>query len=320
MAASTRKDAAMDQLLAVETYLRQLQDRICAALAAADGGADFLEDRWQREPGKGGSLALAGGGRSRVLKQGAVFEQAGVGFSDVSGEALPASATAHRPELAGARWRALGVSLVIHPRNPYVPTSHANVRFFQAQPAQGEAIWWFGGGFDLTPFYPFDEDVRHWHGVARDLCAPFGAQRYAEHKAWCDRYFFLKHRNETRGVGGLFFDDLNSDSFETCFAYQRAVGDGFIDAYLPIVEKRKATPFGEREREFQLYRRGRYVEFNLVWDRGTLFGLQSGGRTESILMSLPPRVRFEYGYAPEAGSAEARLAEYLVPREWLERT
>ena len=308
----------MDQLAAVETYLRSLQDRICAALAVADGGAEFQEDRWQREPGEGGGLALAGGGRSRVLKQGAVFEQAGVGFSDVSGEALPASATAHRPELAGARWRALGVSLVIHPRNPYVPTSHANVRFFQAQPAQGEPIWWFGGGFDLTPFYPFDEDVRHWHRVARDLCAPFGEQRYAEHKAWCDRYFFLKHRNETRGVGGLFFDDLNADGFERSFAYQRAVGDGFIDAYLPIVEKRKATPFGEREREFQLYRRGRYVEFNLVWDRGTLFGLQSGGRTESILMSLPPRVRFEYGYLPEPGTAEARLAEYLVPREWLD--
>ena len=308
----------MDQLAAVETYLRSLQDRICAALAVADGGAEFQEDRWQREPGEGGGLALAGGGRSRVLKQGAVFEQAGVGFSDVSGEALPASATAHRPELAGARWRALGVSLVIHPRNPYVPTSHANVRFFQAQPAQGEPIWWFGGGFDLTPFYPFDEDVRHWHRVARDLCAPFGEPRYAEHKAWCDRYFFLKHRNETRGVGGLFFDDLNADGFERSFAYQRAVGDGFIDAYLPIVEKRKATPFGEREREFQLYRRGRYVEFNLVWDRGTLFGLQSGGRTESILMSLPPRVRFEYGYVPEPGTAEARLAEYLVPREWLD--
>ena len=307
----------MDQLQAVESYLRDLQDRICAALAAADGSADFIEDAWQREPGEGGGLALAGGGRSRVLKQGAVFEQAGVGFSDVSGDALPASATAHRPELAGARWRALGVSLVIHPRNPYVPTSHANVRFFQAQPAQGEPIWWFGGGFDLTPFYPFDEDVQHWHRVARDLCAPFGEQRYAEHKAWCDRYFFLKHRNETRGVGGVFFDDLNQDGFDQCFAYQRAVGDGFIDAYLPIVEKRKATPYGEREREFQLYRRGRYVEFNLVWDRGTLFGLQSGGRTESILMSLPPRVRFEYGYVPQAGSAEARLAEYLVTREWV---
>ena len=294
---------------AVRGYLMDLQDRICAGLEAEDGAGRFAEDAWTRAEG--------GGGRSRVMKEGAVFEQAGVGFSDVSGSSLPPSATAHRPELAGAPWRAVGVSLVIHPRNPFVPTSHANVRYFEARPEGREPIGWFGGGFDLTPFYPFDEDVRHWHRVARDLCAPFGATRYAEHKAWCDRYFFLKHRNECRGVGGLFFDDLHADGFERSFAYQRAVGDGFLDAYLPIVAKRKAMPFGEREREFQLYRRGRYVEFNLVWDRGTLFGLQSGGRTESILMSLPPRVRFEYGYTPEPGSAEARLAEYLVPREWL---
>ena len=299
----------MNQLSVVETYLRDLQDRLCTALAAADGGAGFVEDLWQRAEG--------GGGRSRVLKDGAVFEQAGVGFSDVSGSALPASATAHRPELAGATWRALGVSLVLHPRNPFVPTSHANVRYFQAQPPEGPAIWWFGGGFDLTPFYPFDDDVRHWHRVARDLCAPFGPDRYAEHKGWCDRYFFLKHRKEGRGVGGLFFDDLNADGFERSFAYQRAVGDGFLDAYLPIVRERQDTPYGEREREFQLYRRGRYVEFNLVWDRGTLFGLQSGGRTESILMSLPPRVRFEYGYVPKPGSPEARLEQYLQPRDWL---
>jgi coproporphyrinogen III oxidase len=299
----------MTDFAAVERYLRDLQDRICGALEAADGEGRFVEDAWTRAEG--------GGGRSRVLKQGAVFEQAGVGFSEVSGASLPASATAHRPELAGAPWRAIGVSLVIHPRNPYVPTSHANVRFFQATPAGGEPIWWFGGGFDLTPFYPFDEDVRHWHAVARDLCAPFGADRYAGHKAWCDRYFFLKHRNECRGVGGLFFDDLNADGFERSFAYQRAVGDGYLDAYLPIVQRRKDTPYGERERQFQLYRRGRYVEFNLVWDRGTLFGLQSGGRTESILMSLPPLVRFEYGYQPEPGSDEARLADYLRPRDWL---
>ncbi len=299
----------MTSLDAVHDYLAGLQDRICAELAAADGGAAFGEDAWERPEG--------GGGRTRVLKDGAVFEQAGVGFSDVGGQSLPAAATAHRPELAGAPWRALGVSLVIHPRNPYVPTAHANVRYFEARPVGRAPIWWFGGGFDLTPFYPFDEDVRHWHGVARDLCEPFGPQRYAEHKAWCDRYFFLKHRNEARGVGGLFFDDLNDGGFEPCFAYQRAVGDGFLDAYVPIVERRKATAHGEREREFQLYRRGRYVEFNLVWDRGTSFGLQSGGRTESILMSLPPRVRFEYGYEPEAGSAEARLAEYLVARDWL---
>jgi coproporphyrinogen III oxidase len=299
----------MPDFAAVERYLRQLQDRICGALEGVDGEGRFVEDAWIRAEG--------GGGRSRVLKQGAVFEQAGVGFSEVSGATLPASATAHRPELAGAPWRAIGVSLVIHPRNPYVPTSHANVRFFQATPAGGEPIWWFGGGFDLTPFYPFDADVRHWHTVARDLCAPFGGSRYDEHKAWCDRYFFLKHRNECRGIGGLFFDDLNADGFERSFAYQRAVGDGYLDAYLPIVRTRKDTPYGERERQFQLYRRGRYVEFNLVWDRGTLFGLQSGGRTESILMSLPPLVRFEYGYVPAPGSDEARLADYLRPRDWL---
>ena len=300
----------MNPLDAVHTFVGELQDRICAALEAADGGACFTQDAWQRPEG--------GGGRTRVLKDGAVFEQAGVGISDVVGETLPASATAQRPELVGAPWRALGLSLVIHPQNPFVPTAHANVRYFEARPVGREPVWWFGGGFDLTPFYPFDEDVRHWHTVARDLCAPFGAQRYAEHKAWCDRYFFLKHRNECRGVGGLFFDDLNDSGFADCFAYQRAVGNGFLDAYLPIVNKRKDTAFGEREREFQLYRRGRYVEFNLVWDRGTLFGLQSGGRTESILMSLPPRVRFEYGYAPEPGSPEARLAEYLTPRDWLQ--
>jgi len=299
----------MTQLSAVEAYLRALQDRLSSALTVTDGGREFLEDNWQRAEG--------GGGRSRVLKEGKVFEQAGVGFSDVSGSTLPASASALRPELAGASWRALGVSVVIHPRNPHVPTSHANVRYFEAQPPNGAApIWWFGGGFDLTPFYPIDEDVRHWHRVARDLCAPFGPTRYAEHKAWCDRYFFLKHRDEARGVGGLFFDDLHED-FERDFAYQRAVGDGFLDAYLPIVERRRDTPYGDRERQFQLYRRGRYVEFNLVFDRGTLFGLQSGGRTESILMSLPPLVRWEYGYTPEAGSAEARLADYLKPRDWL---
>ncbi|MFH1600964.1 MAG: oxygen-dependent coproporphyrinogen oxidase [Pseudomonadota bacterium] len=307
----------MTDFNAVHAFLRDLQDRICAGLESVDGGR-FEQDEWTREradPSKGPSMA--GGGRTRVLKEGAVFEQAGVNFSDVSGPSLPGSASAHRPELAGAPWRAAGVSLVIHPRNPHVPTSHANVRFFEARPEGREPIWWFGGGFDLTPFYPVDEDVRHWHQVASDLCAPFGEQRYAEHKAWCDRYFFLKHRDETRGVGGLFYDDLHADGFEACFGYTRAVGAGFLDAYLPIVKRRKDTPYGEREREFQLYRRGRYVEFNLVWDRGTLFGLQSGGRTESILMSLPPRVRFEYAYAPEPGSAEARLADYLRPRDWL---
>ena len=306
---------------AAAEFLMGLQDRICSALEQADGQAHFREDAWQR--GDDGAAqahatsALRGFGRTRVLRDGAVFEQAGVNFSAVRGARLPASASAHRPDLANAPWTAMGVSLVIHPLNPYLPTTHMNVRFFQAQTESSDANWWFGGGFDLTPFYPFDEDVVHWHRVARDALAPFGDDVYPRFKQWCDEYFFLKHRNETRGVGGLFFDDLNAGGFERCFGITRAVGDGFLDAYLPIVERRKAKPFGEREREFQLYRRGRYVEFNLVYDRGTLFGLQSGGRTESILMSLPPRVRFEYDYQPAAGSAEARLAEYLKPRDWL---
>ena len=292
----------------VRDYLTGLQDRICASVEAVDGTARFVEDAWAREEG--------GGGRTRILRDGTVFEQAGVGFSDVSGTSLPPSASAARPELAGASWRAVGMSLVLHPRNPYVPTTHANVRHFRAM-RDGETVaWWFGGGFDLTPFYPFDDDVLHWHRVARALCKPFGEERYAAHKRWCDDYFLLKHRNETRGVGGLFFDDLHTD-FDSDFAYMQAVGDGFLDAYLPIVERRKDMPYGERERQFQLYRRGRYVEFNLVHDRGTLFGLQSGGRTESILMSLPPLVRWEYGYQPEPGSAESRLSDYLRPRDWL---
>ena len=294
---------------AVEAFLRGLQDRLCTALEGVDGRARFREDAWQRAEG--------GGGRTRVLTDGAVFEQGGVNFSRVHGERLPPAATAQRPELAGRAWTALGVSLVLHPCNPYVPTTHLNVRYFEARKQGAEPVWWFGGGFDLTPYYPFDEDIVHWHTVARDLCVPFGGDVYAKYKRWCDEYFFLKHRNETRGVGGLFFDDLNANGFERSFDFMRAAGDGFANAYLPIVEKRKSTPFGEREREFQLYRRGRYVEFNLVYDRGTLFGLQSGGRTESILMSLPPRVRFEYAYAPAPGSAEARLAEYLKPRDWL---
>lgn len=300
---------AVDKLQ-VKAFLMALQDQICQALAREDGAADFVEDSWQRAEG--------GGGRSRVLTQGAVFEQAGVNFSHVFGDKMPASATAHRPELAGRRFEAMGVSLVIHPHNPYVPTSHANVRFFIAE-KEGEApVWWFGGGFDLTPFYPFEEDVVHWHQVAFDTCAPFGADVYSKYKAWCDDYFYLKHRGETRGVGGLFFDDLNQWGFEQSFAFMRAVGESYINAYVPIVAKRKDTPYGERERQFQLYRRGRYVEFNLVFDRGTLFGLQSGGRTESILMSMPPLVRWQYGYEPEAGSPEARLYErYLQPQDWL---
>ncbi|MGF1693621.1 oxygen-dependent coproporphyrinogen oxidase [Photobacterium kagoshimensis] len=294
---------------AVKAFLLDLQDRICHALEAQDGQATFEQDEWQREQG--------GGGRSRVMRGGAVFEQAGVNFSHVFGTKMPASATAHRPELAGRSFEAMGVSLVVHPNNPYVPTSHANVRFFIAE-KEGEApVWWFGGGFDLTPFYPFDEDCLHWHDTAKTLCQPFGDEVYAEHKAWCDKYFYLPHRDETRGVGGLFFDDLNEWGFEKSFAYMKAVGNGYINAYLPIVDKRHALPFGERERDFQLYRRGRYVEFNLVYDRGTLFGLQSGGRTESILMSMPPLARWEYCYQPEPNSAEAKLyQEYLKPRQW----
>lgn len=294
---------------AVKRFLLTLQDTICSALENEDGGASFIEDAWQREAG--------GGGRSRVLRDGAVFEQAGVNFSHVYGDKMPGSATAHRPELAGRSFEAMGVSLVVHPNNPHVPTSHANVRFFIAE-KEGEApVWWFGGGFDLTPFYPVEEDCRHWHQTAKAICAPFGHGVYPEHKAWCDRYFFLPHRNETRGVGGLFFDDLNAWGFDRCFDYIKAVGTGYLEAYLPVVQKRKTTEYGERERAFQLYRRGRYVEFNLVYDRGTLFGLQSGGRTESILMSMPPLVRWEYGFEPEPGSAEERLyKEYLMPREW----
>ncbi|EGQ8324050.1 oxygen-dependent coproporphyrinogen oxidase [Vibrio cholerae] len=297
---------------AVKHFLLQLQDKICQQLETTDGQAQFIEDAWQREPGE----KLGGGGRTRVMREGAVFEQGGVNFSHVFGEQMPASATAHRPELAGRRFEAMGVSLVMHPKNPYVPTSHANVRFFIAE-KEGEApIWWFGGGFDLTPFYPFVEDGQHWHQTAKQLCAPFGAEIYNEHKAWCDRYFYLPHRNETRGIGGLFFDDLNEWPFEQCFAYMQAIGEGYTQAYVPIVEKRKNTPFTERERQFQLYRRGRYVEFNLVLDRGTLFGLQTGGRTESILMSMPPLARWEYAYQPQAGTPEAKLSEFLVPREW----
>lgn len=294
-----------EQVLSV---LKNLQNQICAALEAEDGGTVFEPDEWQSKLGTG---------QSRVLKNGVVFEQAGVNFSHVKGSAMPASATAHRPELAGAPFEAMGVSLVIHPKNPYVPTSHANVRFFIAYPEGKAPVWWFGGGFDLTPFYPFEEDVLHWHRVAADVCAPFGDGVYAEYKKWCDDYFYLKHRGETRGVGGLFFDDLNRWEFDACLNFIRVVGEGYITAYAPIVAKRKHTPYGERERQFQLYRRGRYVEFNLVWDRGTLFGLQSGGRTESILMSMPPLVRFEYRYEPQEGSAEARLGDYLQARDWL---
>ncbi|TPH13209.1 oxygen-dependent coproporphyrinogen oxidase [Litorilituus lipolyticus] len=291
-------------------FLKSLQDNICDALEVADGSGQFVEDNWQRAEG--------GGGRTRVLTNGTVIEQGGVNFSRVSGNKLPPSATAHRPELAGRSWQACGVSLVIHPKNPHIPTSHANVRFFVAEKEGEEPVWWFGGGFDLTPFYPVEEDVVHWHQTAFDLCKPFGDNVYAEHKKWCDDYFYLKHRNETRGVGGLFFDDLNQWDFTKCFDYIKSVGQGFIDAYVPIINKRKNTPFTDHQRQFQLYRRGRYVEFNLVFDRGTLFGLQSGGRTESILMSMPPLARWEYNYQPQAHSPEALLYErYLTPQNWL---
>ncbi|MFC3188419.1 oxygen-dependent coproporphyrinogen oxidase [Shewanella intestini] len=295
----------------VKAYLIGLQQTICERLEALDGKAQFQVDSWQREEG-------GGGGASRVLTAGGIFEQAGVNFSHVTGDAMPASATAHRPELAGRSFEAMGVSLVIHPKNPYIPTTHANVRFFIAEKEGADPVWWFGGGFDLTPYYPFEEDVIGWHQAAHDICQPFGDEAYPKYKKWCDDYFFLPHRNETRGVGGLFFDDLNEAGFEQSFAFMQAVGSGFIDAYEPIVTRNKDLEYQDEERQFQLYRRGRYVEFNLVYDRGTLFGLQTGGRTESILMSMPPLVRWEYGFTPEPDSPEAELYEvYLKPQDWL---
>ena len=295
---------------AVEEYLRSLQARIVASLEDVDGKSVFQEDRWDRPGG--------GGGESRVLVDGAIFEQAGVGFSLVFGKEMPPSATRNRPELAGHSFRAMGVSLVLHPRNPYVPTTHANFRFFSTDSGAGEPVWWFGGGFDLTPYYPFHDDVLHWHQRAKEACDPFGDDVYEKYKKWCDDYFYLKHREETRGVGGLFFDDLNEPGFDKSFEFTKSVGDQFLPAYLPIVKARSGHKYGERQREFQLYRRGRYVEFNLIYDRGTLFGLQSGGRTESILMSLPPRVRWEYDWKPGPGSPEEDLYEnYLRPRDWL---
>ncbi|MGD2006810.1 MAG: oxygen-dependent coproporphyrinogen oxidase [Cellvibrionales bacterium] len=296
--------------VAVEQYLRDLQANICNRLEGIDASASFAEESWDRPEG--------GGGVSRVLAEGAVFEKAGVNFSHVMGDSLPGSATQARPQLAGRSFQAMGVSLVIHPRNPYVPTAHANVRLFVAEEAGKDPIWWMGGGFDLTPYYGFFEDARHWHQTAADACRPFGEDVYPRFKGWCDDYFHLKHRDEPRGVGGLFFDDLNDWGFDQTFAFLRSVGDGFLTGYVPIVERRSGMDWGERERQWQLYRRGRYVEFNLVFDRGTLFGLQSNGRTESILMSLPPLVRWEYGYQPEEGSPEADLTSYfLKPRDWL---
>jgi coproporphyrinogen III oxidase len=294
---------------AVKSYLGALQDRITAALEKIDS-VKFQRDVWERPEG--------GGGESRILSDGAVFERAGVSFSHVLGDKMPPSASSLRPEIAGAPFEAMGLSLVFHPRNPHVPTTHCNVRFFVARPANEPEVWWFGGGFDLTPYYPHDEDVLHWHRTARDACQAFGADVYEKYKSWCDRYFYLPHRNETRGVGGLFFDDLSENGFDRSFAFQRSVGDHFLPAFMPILERRRDHPYGDRERQFQLYRRGRYVEFNLVYDRGTLFGLQSRGRTESILMSMPPLVRWEYDWRPAPGSPEARLYEdFLRPRDFL---
>ena len=295
----------------VRQYLTSLQDKICHGLETCDGEQKFILDEWKRPTG--------GGGRTRVLTNGAIFEQAGVNFSEVSGDSLPASATAHRPELTGRNFRAMGVSLVIHPDNPYIPTSHANVRFFIAEKPGSEPVWWFGGGFDLTPYYGNPDDCKHWHQTAKMACDPFAETHpYEKYKQWCDEYFYLKHRNEPRGIGGLFFDDMNAPDFETSFSFMQSVGNHFLPAYIPIVEKRKNTEFGQREKDFQHYRRGRYVEFNLVYDRGTLFGLQSGGRTESILMSLPPVVNWKYNYQPEPGSAEAELYDtFLKPKDWI---
>lgn len=293
----------------IETLMKSLQDHICDGLEACDGGARFVEDLWQREEG--------GGGRTRVLASGSVIEKGGVNFSSVSGKTLPAAATAKRPELAGRSFKATGVSLVIHPNNPFAPTSHANVRFFIAEAKGKSPVWWFGGGFDLTPSYGFDEDCQHWHQVAKDLCDPFGENVYSDYKKWCDEYFMLPHRGETRGIGGLFFDDVNQWSIETCADFITAVAKGYVDGIVPILTRRKDTPFTEANRKHQLQRRGRYAEFNLLYDRGTLFGLQTGGRVESILMSMPPEARWDYGVSHPEGSPEKALENYLTPREWI---
>ena len=298
---------------AVRAWLMGLQQRITDAMAQADGGA-FLSDAWEKPAGE----ALQGDGITKIMEGGALFERAGCGFSHVRGPKLPPSATQHRPELAGAPFEAMGVSLVFHPRNPYVPTVHMNVRMISAAAAGQPPVSWFGGGMDLTPYYGFEEDAVHFHRTCRDALAPFGADKYPRFKTWCDEYFFLKHRNEQRGVGGVFFDDFSEVGPQQSLAMMQAVGDAFLAAYLPIVQRRQGTPYGERERNFQLYRRGRYVEFNLVWDRGTHFGLQSGGRTESILLSMPPLVSWAYQQQPEPGSAEADLySRFLVRREWV---
>lgn len=302
--------STLEQRNAVKGYLHSLQDSICETLSSIDG-REFVEDAWQHTKG-------SGGGRTRVLSGGQVIEKGGVNFSHVMGDKLPPAATNKRPELAGKKFEAMGVSLVIHPQNPYAPTSHMNVRFFIAGADTQEPVWWFGGGFDMTPYYGFEEDAKHWHQAAYDACSPFGEDLYPKYKKWCDDYFHLPHRNEQRGVGGLFFDDLNELGFEQSFAFMQSVGDNYVRAYQPILERRKDMPFTQSQRDWQLLRRGRYVEFNLVFDRGTLFGLQSGGRTESILMSMPPKVAWEYQALPEEGSPEAQLlSDYIVVKDWL---
>jgi len=295
----------------VKKYLVQLQESICSDLESLDGRAIFEKDHWTKEDGNGSGI-------TSVICDGNVFEKGGVNFSIVQGDKMPKSASAIRPELEGRKYTALGVSLVLHPENPYIPTAHSNVRFFVAEEPGKEPIWWFGGGFDLTPFYGFDEDAVHWHKTAKKACLPFGKKVYSKYKNWCDDYFYLEHRDEQRGIGGLFFDDLNEGGFDSCFEFMKSVGDHFSEAYLPIVIKRKDTPYGKKERNFQLYRRGRYVEFNLIYDRGTLFGLQSGGRTESILMSMPPEVKWSYQFQVEKDSEEEKLYNhYLKPKEWI---
>ena len=293
----------------VKTWLTSLQERIVSAAEKIDG-KQFIRDSWERPEG--------GGGVSRLIEEGNVLERGGVGFSHVKGMSLPPSAAANRPEVAGQPWEAMGVSLVFHPRNPYAPTVHMNVRFFTTTSTEHEPVWWFGGGMDLTPYYGFQEDAKHFHQTCHDALAVYGSDLHDRFKKWCDDYFYLKHRKEARGVGGIFYDDFNEAGFEKSFAMTQSVGDSFINAYLPLLERRKDTPYGERERDFQAYRRGRYVEFNLVFDRGTLFGLQSGGRTESILMSMPPIVKWRYDWHPEAGSPEAKLyTDFLPHRDWL---
>jgi len=295
----------------VKKYLLELQEEICSEIELLDGGSSFEKDQWSRTDKRGSGI-------TRIISDGNIFEKGGVNFSLIQGDKMPKSATAMRPELEGRKYTALGISLVLHPENPFVPTAHTNVRFFMAEEAGKESIWWFGGGFDLTPYYGFDEDAIHWHETAKKACLPFGEKVYSKYKKWCDDYFYIEHRDEQRGIGGLFFDDLNEDGFDKCFEFMKSVGDHFTEAYLPIVIKRKDTTYGERERNFQLYRRGRYVEFNLIYDRGTLFGLQSGGRTESILMSMPPEVKWSYQFQVEKDSEEEKLYNYyLKPKEWI---